>query len=72
MAKKIYHAKRTSSFMPFDGGNCWVVFDLNGEIIHDRAGSHNMKQNEAIGLAKALNAGQISVKDIKETFCINR
>lgn len=57
MAKqKVYRAVRTSSFMPFDQGNKWVVTAPNGEIIHDwAAAGQGMKQNEAIRFAKTLN-----------------
>ena len=56
MAKRIYKAERTSSFMPFDQGNIWVVIEPNGLIYGIRdEGTHEMRQNEAIRLAKKLN-----------------
>lgn len=56
MTKSVYKAVRTSSFMPFDEGNKWVVIEPNGLIygVLD-AGIHEMGQNEAIRLAKELN-----------------
>lgn len=65
MAKKIYTARRTSSFMPFDQGNRWVIESPYGDILHAWAGhGEGLSQNEAIRYAKALNAGTMSEADL--------
>lgn len=54
--KARYVAKRTSAFMPTDQGNKWVVICPDGLFYQLEDGSTDMKQNEAIALAKELNA----------------
>lgn len=64
---KGYRAARTSSFMPFDEGNKWVIMAPDGLIIHDWAGCNKgLTQNEAIKGAKALNAGAMEESDFSK------
>jgi hypothetical protein len=60
MAKRVYKAERTSSFMRYDQGNRWVVIEPNGLIynLFDESADIHMTQNEAIRLAKELNEKQ--------------
>lgn len=67
MAKRVYRAVRTSSFMPFDQGNKWVIEAPNGHIIHDWAGrNEGLKQNDAIRGARALNDGTMSESEFSK------
>lgn len=69
MAKKIYRAVRTSSFMPVDQGNKWVVIAPNGDIIHDWARKdQGLRQNDAIRIAKGLNDGSLKFEEFRNTF----
>lgn len=60
MAKRVYKAERTSSFMGYDQGNRWVVIEPNGLFynLFDESADIHMTQNEAIHLAKELNEKQ--------------